>query len=132
MKEFKLQIVTPDGVKFDGMAESVLTKCASGDVEIMAGHTDYFASLATGRTRIIADGKTRVASSSGGFLSVEGGEVRLAAITFEFSDEIDLKRAESAKENAEAQIRDAKDNVALDKAKARLQRALNRIKIASK
>ena len=131
MKEFKLRIVTPDGVKFDGLAESVLVKCASGDVEIMAGHADYFASLATGRTRIIAGGKTMLASSSGGFLSVEGGEVNIVAITLEFSDEIDLERAERAKELAEMQIKDAKDNAALDKAKARLQRALNRIKIAS-
>ena len=131
MKEFKLRIVTPDGVKFDGLAQSVLVKCASGDVEIMAGHADYFASLATGRTRIIAGGKTMLASSSGGFLSVEGGEVSIVAITLEFSDEIDLERAERAKELAEMQIKDAKDNSALDKAKARLQRALNRIKIAS-
>ena len=131
MKEFKLRIVTPDGVKFDGLAESVLVKCASGDVEIMAGHADYFASLATGRTRIIADGKTMLASSSGGFLSVEGGEVSIVAITLEFSDEIDLERAERAKELAEMQIKDAKDNAALDNAKAKLQRALNRIKIAS-
>ena len=131
MKEFKLRIVTPDGVKFDGLAESVLVKCASGDVEIMAGHADYFASLATGRTRIISGGKTLLGSSSGGFLSVEGGEVNIVAITLEFSDEIDLERAERAKELAEMQIKDAKDNAALDKAKARLQRALNRIKIAS-
>ena len=131
MKEFKLRIVTPDGVKFDGLAESVLVKCASGDVEIMAGHADYFASLATGRTRIIAGGKTMLASSSGGFLSVEGGEVSIVAITLEFSDEIDLERAEHAKELAEMQIKDAKDNAALDNAKAKLQRALNRIKIAS-
>lgn len=132
MKEFKLQVVTPDGVKFDGMAESVLVSCTSGDVEIMAGHADYFASLATGRTRIIAGGKTMTASSSGGFLSVESGVATVAAITLEFSDEIDLKRAERARENAEAKIKDAKDNAALDKAKASLQRALNRIKIASK
>ena len=131
MKEFKLRIVTPDGVKFDGLAESVLVKCASGDVEIMAGHADYFASLATGRTRIIAGGKTMLASSSGGFLSVEGGEVSIVAITLEFSDEIDLERAERAKELAEMKIKDAKDNAALDNAKAKLQRALNRIKIAS-
>ena len=101
MKECKLRIVTPDGVKFDGLAESVLVKCASGDVEIMAGHADYFASLATGRTRIIAGGKTMLASSSGGFLSVERGEVSIVAITLEFSDEIDLERAERAKELAE-------------------------------
>ena len=131
MKEFKLLVVTPDGVKFDGMAQSVLVSCASGDVEIMAGHTDYFASLATGRTRIIADGKTMLASSSGGFLSVEKGEVHIAAITLEFSDEIDLKRAEIAKANAEEKIKDAKDDAALDKARASLERALNRIKIAS-
>lgn len=42
--------------------------------------------------------------AAGGFLSVEKGEVRLVATTFEYADEIDVARAEAAKARAEARI----------------------------
>lgn len=132
MREFKLQIVTPDGLVFDGMAESILVRTASGDVEIMAGHEDYFASLGIGRAKLKAGGVTRDASASGGFISVLGGEVKLTLITFEFADEIDLERAKAAKERAEEQIKIASDDKVLTLAKAKLARAINRINVASK
>lgn len=130
MKTFHLEIVTPDGIKFDGEAESVLVKCQSGDVEILAGHADLFAPLAVGRSRIKYDGKSRNASSAGGFISVSRDKVSVVATTFEFADEIDVRRAENAAENASAAIKDAKDDAALEKAKLKLARALNRIKVS--
>ena len=130
MKTFKLEIVTPDGVMFEGQAESLLVKCASGDVEVLAGHADLFSPLAVGRARIKYDAKSRAASCAGGFLSVTKEKVTLVATTFEFADEIDVGRAKSAAETAEAAIKDAQDDAALEKAKLKLSRALNRIKVS--
>ena len=129
MKEFHLQIVTPDGIAFDGQVESLLVRSEMGDVEILAGHTDLFASLGTGRTRIKTGEESKFASTSGGFISVSGGEVQLVATTFEFADDIDLERAKAAKERAEARIAAAKSDKEIDIAKAKLQRALNRIQV---
>lgn len=131
MTEFHLEIVTPDGVEFNGMAESLLVKCESGDVEVLARHTDYFGSLGIGRARIKTKDGDRFASCAGGFLSVSGGKVRLIATTFEFAEDIDLKRAERAKEAAERKIAQAENDRALVAAKAKLQRALSRISVAS-
>lgn len=130
MKDFHLQIVTPDGIKFDGNAQSLLIKCEMGDIEIMADHADYFSSLGIGRARIKTADGTRVASSSGGILSVSSGDVRVVATTFEYSDEIDVDRAKAAKDAAELKIKDAKDAAELESAKLKLMRALNRIKVA--
>ncbi len=131
MKEFHLQIVTPDGIAFDGMAESLLVRGELGDIEIMAGHTDLFSSLGIGRARIKTASGNQIGSAAGGFISVAGGEVKLIATTFEFKDDIDLKRAEAAKEKAEAKLASAKSDKEIDLAKAKLQRALNRINVAS-
>ena len=130
MNEFHLTIVTPDGTKFDGSATSLLVKAESGDVEILAKHADYFASLGIGRARIQTNGETKIASSAGGFLSVKKNEVMLVATTFEFADEIDLKRAQLAKEKAEEAISRSNDDKTLMLAKAKLARALNRINVA--
>ena len=130
MKEFPLTIATPDGVVFDGVAESVLVRCSSGDIEILAGHADLFASLGIGRVRIKADGNSRFASAAGGFISVTEGVVRMIATTFEFADEIDVERAERARENAENAIKNAKDDAELEKAKMKLMRAMTRIQVS--
>ena len=131
MKEFHLQIVTPDGIEFDGQAESVLVRSEMGDVEIMAGHADLFASLGIGRARIKTATETKTGSAAGGFISVSHGEVKLVATTFEFKDEIDLDRAKAAKESAEDKLKNAKSEKEIHVAKAKLERAMNRIYVAS-
>ena len=130
MKEYKLQIVTPDGVIYDGLVESLLLRCSTGDVEILAGHTDLFASVGIGRARIKAAASTLIGSVAGGFISVIGGEVKLVATTFEFKDDIDLERARAAKERAEERVKNARSDKETALAKAKLQRAINRINIA--
>ena len=130
MAEFHLQIVTPDGLVFDGAAESLHVRADTGDIEIMRGHEDYFAALGTGRARLTTKDGSRYASASGGFLSVRGGEVKLVSTTFEFADEIDLSRAKRAKENAEEIIKASSDERMIKLAKAKLSRAINRINVA--
>ena len=131
MREYKLEIVTPDGAIYNGNVESLLLRCNTGDMEILAGHTDLFASVGIGRARIKTADATVLGSVSGGFLSVKGGAVTLVATTFVFKENIDLERARAAKERAEAKLLDAKDDREITIAKAKLARAINRINVAS-
>ena len=130
MKAFHIDIVSPDGLEFSGEIESLLVRTDDGDVEILAGHTDLISSISVGRARIIQDGKKRYAAVNGGFLSVKDKKVRLCAITFEFADQIDKKRAEEAKEKAEEALKSAKTKMDIDVAKAKLLRATSRIGVA--
>ena len=130
MGNFNLQIATPDGVRFSGEAESLLVRTADGDVEILKGHTELLASVLTGRVRIKTPAAERFASASGGFLRVSKSEVSLVVTTFEFSDEIDLVRAQKAKEAAEELLKSAKSDANLRSAEAKLARALCRIKVS--
>ena len=133
MRTFHLEIVTPDGLEYEGEAESLLVHTTEGDAEILCGHMDYIATIDVGRVRVIeAGGNSRLASCSGGFLSVTKESVRLVAVTFEFAEDIDEKRALAAKERAERAIANAKDRRAKHIAEAKLARALNRIQIAEK
>ena len=130
MKSFNLKIVTPDGLVFDSEVESLLVRTDDGDVEFLAGHIDYMASLGTGRARIKQEGKDRLASVSGGFVTVKGGEVKLVAITFEFRENIDLERAKIARDEAKAALASSSDDKMAKLAKAKLARAMNRIGVA--
>ena len=128
MATFHLQIVIPDRQVFDGEAEKIIVRTVGGDVCILARHIDYAAPLAIGEARVTdAEGNTRTAACSGGIISVAGGEVRVMATTFEWADEIDLERAEKAREAAEQKLtQTSADQAALE---AKLKRALLRIQV---
>ena len=130
MRDFHLQIATPDGLVFDGQALGLLVRTDGGDIEIMAGHEDYFATLGTGRAKLTTAEGAREAATSGGFVSVKNGEVRVVFTTLEFAENIDAERAKRAKENAEELIRKAADKKTLAAAEAKLKRAINRISIS--
>ena len=131
MNKFRLEVVSPDGEEFSGEVESLLVHTDDGDVEILAGHADFLGSVSVGRVRIIENGNRRLASMSGGFVSMSKGVCRLAAVTFEFAEDIDLARAESAKERAEAALNAAKSDNEMRVAEAKLKRAISRINVSS-
>ena len=131
MRKFHLEIVTPDGVIFDGDAEGILVRTDGGDVEIMAGHLDYFATVSTGRAKLTADGKEKEAAASGGFISVKKSAVQLVCTTFEFKENIDVDRARIAKSNAEKLLQSSDDEKTIKIAKSKLARALSRISVAT-
>ncbi len=132
MTPFKLKIVTPDGLIYDGEADKLIVRTASGDVAILARHIDYVAPLGMGRAIVESGERRRSAACIGGMLSVRSGEVTLVPTTFEWSDQIDVERAERSQERADKILRDttATDtDIAL--AEARLHRALVRKSVAS-
>lgn len=131
MATFHLQIVTPDRMVFDGEAEKIIVRTLGGDVCILARHIDYAAPLSTGEARVTdAEGNTRTAALSGGMISVSGGEARVMGTTFEWTEEIDLERAQRAKDAAEKKLA---QNQCHDQesalVEAKLKRALIRIQV---
>jgi len=131
MTSFPLKIVTPDGLLFDGQAEQLTVRTATGDMGVLAGHANCVAPLGMGRAAVVSEGKRRYAACIGGILSVLNGEVRLVPTTFEWAEDIDAARAESAVERARAILADkAASDADRQAAKARLMRAQVRKAIA--
>ncbi len=132
MERFPLQIVTPDGLIYEGEAERLCCRTIDGDVAILARHCDYCTAVGMGQAHVIADGNTRYAACMGGMLSVMKGKVRLLATTWEWADEIDKERAEASKQHAEELLANQKnlDARELEMAQARLKRALVRTSVA--
>ncbi len=131
MSAFRLQIVTPDGSLFDGEAEALRLRTPEGYVSIRAGHADYLAVLDIGVVTVTENGTARDAACGGGFLSVEKGEVRLVATTFEYAEAIDVERAKAAEERARERLAAAQDEKDIALARVKLARALNRQKVAA-
>ncbi|MDO4355879.1 MAG: ATP synthase F1 subunit epsilon [Clostridia bacterium] len=129
MANYHLRIVTPDRLIFDGVAEKLIVRTVDGDVCILANHINYLAPLGIGEAKVVAEGaQPRNAAVNGGMLSVVNNDVNVIATTFEWADEIDVARAEHAKEEAERRMQQLKEQ---DKqfriAEAKLKRAIARI-----
>ena len=131
MSEYRLKIVTPDRLAFDGLAERMVARTTTGDVCILARHTEYITPLAIGIVKVKSEGVWRTASCSGGTLVVTGGEATIITDAFEWSDEIDIERAERAKEKAEERMKNNSTEFEFKLAELKLKRAVNRIKTGS-
>jgi len=66
----------------------------------------------------------------GGFIEVMPDKITLLANVAELPEEIDVERAERAKERAEARLRDAKADLDVKRARLALARALMRLRVA--
>ena len=131
MSGFPLKIVTPDGLKFDGIAQSLTVRTTTGDMGFLAGHRDCIAPLGMGRATVVVDGEKRYAACIGGMMSMVGGKATLVPTTFEWAGDIDLPRAQRSQARAEARLREKGVSGAdIKLAEARLRRALVRQSVA--
>ena len=132
MASFHLQIVTPDGMSFDGQAEKLIVRTISGEVCILPRHISYVTSLGMGEAKVYTESGVRRAACIGGMLSVSDGIVRLVPSTFEWAEDIDVERAARAKETAEKRLagKSGMDKREISMAEAKLKRALVRQSVA--
>lgn len=127
MTSFPLKIVTPDGLAYEGPAEELVVRTTSGDMGVLAGHINCVAPLGMGLAMVLLAGKRRYAACIGGMLSVVNGSVTLVPTTFEWSDAIDVNRAEASAQRAQKVLSSKSvSDAELRLAEARLKRALVR------
>ena len=132
MTPFRLRILTPEGVAYDGEAEMLTVRTTVGDKGILARHEPYVAALGIGQAKVRINGETRIAAVSSGSVEVGKECTTLLAQSFEWAEDIDLKRAERAQQLAEENMKRYKDDERkLDIAEYKLKRAINRINTAS-
>ena len=130
MTGFPLKIVTPDGLEFDGIAESLTVRTVTGDMGIMAKHVDCVVPLGMGEATVVIDGQRRRAACIGGMVSVINGSVNLVPTTFEWADEIDVARAAASEKRAQAILASkTATDTEIKLAKARMKRALVRMNV---
>ena len=130
---FHLQIVTPDGRRFDGQAERVIVPTIEGPVGILARHINYVTALGMGQAKVITEEGVRLAACIGGMVAVTDGDVKVLSTTFEWMEDIDIPRAEASLARAEAMLADPNaDAQTRQYADARKKRALVRLSIAKK
>jgi F-type H+-transporting ATPase subunit epsilon len=124
----QVQLVSPEQVLYEGEADMVIARTVGGgDIAFLPGHAAFLGALATWPVRIIQpDGELR-AAVHGGFIEVSNSKVTVLTDVAELPEQIDVARAEQARERAQQALAANADD---EEAAAALERALVRLEVA--
>ena len=128
--ELDVELVSPEEVTYSGSAEMVIVRTTEeGDIAFQAGHVPFLGVLAPWSVDVLRPGGERdTFAVHRGFVEVSHNKVTILSDVSEAADEIDVARAEAARQRAnEALAVDADD----PRAAAALERAELRLRVAS-
>jgi F-type H+-transporting ATPase subunit epsilon len=127
---FQLEIVTPSRLLVKDVAEEAQIPGLSGYLGILPGHAPLITELAVGVITYKASGETHTLSVAWGFAEVLQDKVTILAETAERPQEIDVERAQKAKDRAEQRLKSSDPQVDYMRAEGALQRAETRLNVA--
>lgn len=127
--KFLVEILTPERSFFVDMVESVIFETEDGEMSVQAGHEVMVITVMPAEVRINTGDKWLMCSVAEGFLEVRPDETIMFTQAAEWPDEIDIKRAERARERAEERIRQRKSAEEYRQSKIALARAMARLSL---
>jgi F-type H+-transporting ATPase subunit epsilon len=127
---FQLEIVTPEKLVVKEAVDEAQIPGLDGYLGILPGHAPLITELGVGVITYRAGGTTKTLSVAWGFAEVLQDKVTILAETVERPDEIDVARAQQAKERAEQLLKSNDPELDYDRAQDDLRRAETRLKVA--
>ncbi len=129
--KLSLKIITPSRNMFEGDVDMVIMRTQSGDVGILHGHQPMVTILDYGVLTIKNDEEEKNAAVLGGFAEISSEGMSILTDAAEWSDEIDVVRAQQAKERAEQRLKNISDNIDITRAELALKRAMVRLDLGA-
>ena len=146
MAQLTVQVVTPDGLKYDHHASFIHAVTKDGQIGILPGHINLIAPLEVEELKVRrVDDESHVdwIAVNGGIIEVKDDFITIIANSAERDRDIDVSRAERAKQRAERVLEEETKRVLeeatksdrnddVQRAQIALRRALNRINVGTK
>jgi F-type H+-transporting ATPase subunit epsilon len=131
--KFKLDIVTPERQIWSDDVDFVTIPTIQGEITVLANHVPIVSIIEPGELKIRKENENIFMAVTGGFFQVTGKKVTILADAAERAEEIDIERAERAREHAKKLLEEKKvEKIPNAEAIAALQRSLARLKVASR
>jgi F-type H+-transporting ATPase subunit epsilon len=130
-RTFQFEILTLQKLFLRAEVRFVIAPGQEGLFEVLADHAPFVFALKPGSLQIRKpDGKDDYLAVGGGFLIVQKDRTSVLTRSAERPEEIDVERAQRARERAEQRLREKAAEIDLARAQAALLRALARLKVA--
>lgn len=130
--KLNLEVITPERLVLSEWADEVVVPGLGGELGILPEHTPLISQLQTGVLTYRQGSEKKQIHVSGGFVEVQPDRVSVLSDVAEKPEEIDLERAQRAKDSAEKQLKSQGDDIDFHSAELKLQRAMTRIQLAGK
>lgn len=131
--KFRLEIVTPERLVYAQDVDVLTVPTIQGEISILAKHVPLVSIISPGEIKIKKDNEIEYMAISGGFVQVIPNKVIILADTAERAEEIDIERAEQARQRAQKLMEEKRgDKISHAEAMAAFQRALIRIKVGQR
>ena len=128
----ELRIVTPDKLIVREQVDEVEVPGAEGYFGVLPGHTPLLAALTVGELWYRKGAEKTYVSIAFGFAEVLPESVTILAQLAERADEIDVARAQAAKQRAEERAARPSPDLDLERARVALMKSLIRLQVASR
>jgi F-type H+-transporting ATPase subunit epsilon len=131
----QFQLVSTQGVKFDGEAYEVIIPTAAGDIAVFEDHMPLISAARAGMVSVRVkqndrDDDMERFAVNGGLMQVEGKTLRFLSDDITATDDVNEKEAEAALARAEELVRTAGTQRALAEAQRVLQHSQARLHVA--
>jgi F-type H+-transporting ATPase subunit epsilon len=125
--KLRLEIATPDHLVLTEGVDEVILPSVEGYMGVRPGHAPLLAALDVGEISYRIGSEEKYLACSGGFVEVLSDSVSILATTAETAEEIDLERAQRARERAEGHLKGDPSEHDFARAEVALKRAISRI-----
>ena len=133
MSELYLEIITPEKPIFKDQIEAVTIPGTLGSFQILKNHAPIISSFEIGIIKVKKASEEIFYTTAGGTVEVNKNQVLVLADSIEKITDINVDRAEQAKKRAEERLQKKhEENIDEARAKAALNRALNRVNAVKK
>jgi F-type H+-transporting ATPase subunit epsilon len=129
-----LQIVTPEKMAFTGEVDRITLPTRDGQITILPKHISLVSTIKHGELSIKNGQEEILMAVYGGFVEVRKNQVRVMTDIAERIDEIDVEKAEAARQEAQRRLKEKENmsDVAFTDTVAILEKNLARIKVAKR
>lgn len=131
-EKFRLQIITPERIFYEGEVSFIEIKTTEGPMGIYKNHVPTTLILSPGVLKIYEDEGVKRAALHTGFVEIQQEKIVVMAEIAEWPEEIDVKRAEEARIRAERRIKDDSQDDSVARAEIALRKALARLEASGK
>ena len=132
MKTFKLKLIAPDGVKYEGEAYEASLPTPDGQISILPDHMPVISLLAPGEIVLKTSGKEHYLATEGGVVEISNNLVKILADSAESAESLDQVKIDEAKKRAEQSLANAKTDIEFADASAALEKQLAKIRVINK
>ncbi len=126
-EKIHLKVITHEKIVYEKDIDELYVQATDGRIGFLKNHVPTMCALGIGVTKAINENESQCIATMGGILQFSNNEATILTDVAELDCDIDIARANQAKERAQARLIAKEDNLDIIRAQIALSKAIARI-----